>query len=82
MEAAPVGVVAADLATQLVPSWQPLLLRWRCRGTGAWVLPNRTPHILVVVTFAAETCLAVQAGTRAMTIGRLDFSWREDMTIG
>ena len=75
-------VVAADSATQLVPSWQPPLLRWRCRGTGALVLPNRTPHILVVVIFAAETYSAVPVRTRAMTIGRLGFSWREDMTIG
>ena len=32
--------------------------------------------------FAAEAYLAVQVKTRAMTIGRLDFSWREDMMIG
>ena len=76
------GVVPADSATPLVPSWQPPLLRWRCRGACSWVLPSRTPHILVAVIFAAETCLAVRAETRAMIIGRLSFSWREDMTIG
>ena len=76
------GAVAFGSATPSVPSWQLLLLRWRCQATDAWALPNRTPRIRAAVIFAAETCLAVQARTRAMTIGRPDFSWREDMTIG
>ena len=76
------GAVPFGSATPSVPSWQLLLLRWRFQVTGAWALPNRTPRIRAVVIFVAEAYLAVEARTRAMTTGRPDFSWREDMTIG